>query len=231
VPKTPGFARSSSVDPGSFSSSLAGVCRYACSLPLSMRKKQGGSTPTIPTSGSARSNSGSSAPRTRRSESCSTRAGCAGSATVSPSTGSSATSSASPSRARCRCAQLVPHDATPRETRADHHSHAVCVEHGDAFIGETAARDVERNVVGPHRFEVLAGVSHGISEQAPELLSALLLDQPAARLLLPWDSSLRCRGATGGVGCVRSGLLRSCSPAVRESADCALPDESTQNLN
>jgi hypothetical protein len=97
------------------------------------------------------------------------------------------------------------------------------VEHGDAFIGETAARDVER-IVGPHRFEVLAGVSHEISEQAPELLSALLLDQPAARLLLPGDNSLRCRGATGGVGCVRSGLLRSCSPAVRESADCALPD-------
>jgi hypothetical protein len=38
------------------------------------------------------------------------------------------------------------------------------VEHGDAFIGETAARDVERNVVGLHRFEVLAGVSHEISE-------------------------------------------------------------------
>jgi hypothetical protein len=79
------------------------------------------------------------------------------------------------------------------------------VEHGDAFIGETAARDVERNVVGPHRFEVLAGVSHGISEQAPELLSALLLDQPAARLLLPGNNSLRCRGATGGVGCLEPG--------------------------
>jgi hypothetical protein len=101
------------------------------------------------------------------------------------------------------------------------------VEHGDAFIGETAARDVERNVVGPHRFEVLAGVSHGISEQAPELLSALLLDQPAACLLLPGNNSLRCGGATGGVGCVWSGGLRSCSAAVRESADCALPDEST----
>jgi hypothetical protein len=79
------------------------------------------------------------------------------------------------------------------------------VEHGDAFIGETAARDVERNVVGPHRFEVLAGVSHGISEQAPELLSALLLDQLAACLLLPGNNSFRCGGATGGVGCLEPG--------------------------
>jgi hypothetical protein len=112
-------------------------CRYRCGSSSAGQRRRS-------TSGSARSNSGSSAPRTRRSESCSTRAGCAGSATVSPSTGSSATSSASPTRARCRGAQLVPHEATPRETRADHHSHAVCVEHGDAFIGETAARDVER---------------------------------------------------------------------------------------
>jgi hypothetical protein len=112
-------------------------CRYRCGSSSAGQRRRS-------TSGSARSNSGSSAPRTRRSESCSTTAGCAGSATVSPSTGSSATSSASPTRARCRGAQLVPHEATPRETRADHHSHAVCVEHGDAFIGETAARDVER---------------------------------------------------------------------------------------
>jgi hypothetical protein len=105
------------------------------------------------------------------------------------------------------------------------------VEHGDAFIGERAARDVERNVVGPHRFEVLAGVSHGISEQAPELLSALLLDQPAARLLLPGNNSLRCRGATGGVGCVWSRAAALVFPAVRESADRALPHKSAQNLN
>jgi hypothetical protein len=187
-----------------WSSSLAGVCRYACSLPLSMRKKQCGSTRTIPTSGSVRSNSGSSAPRTGRSESCSTRAVCAGSATVSPSTGSSATSSASPTRARCRGAQLVPHEATPRETRADHHSHAVCGAWRCLHRRDGGARR-RAHVVGPHRFEVLAGVSHGISEQAPELLSALLLDQPAARLLLPGNSSLRCRGATGGVGCLEPG--------------------------
>jgi pimeloyl-ACP methyl ester carboxylesterase len=47
---------------------------------------------------------------------------------------------------------------------------------GDAFIGETAARAAERHVAGPYRFEVLEGVSHWISEEAPERLSALLLE-------------------------------------------------------
>jgi len=47
---------------------------------------------------------------------------------------------------------------------------------GDAFIGETAARAVERHVAGPYRFEVLEGVSHWISEEAPERLSALLIE-------------------------------------------------------
>lgn len=51
---------------------------------------------------------------------------------------------------------------------------------GDAYIGETAARGAERHVAGPYRFEVLAGVSHWISEEAPERLSALLLDHLAA---------------------------------------------------
>jgi pimeloyl-ACP methyl ester carboxylesterase len=51
---------------------------------------------------------------------------------------------------------------------------------GDAFIGETAARSVELHVTGPYRFEVLDGVSHWISEEAPERLSALLLDHLAA---------------------------------------------------
>ena len=51
---------------------------------------------------------------------------------------------------------------------------------GDAFIGEAAARGVARYVEGPYRFEVLDGVSHWISEEAPEQLSALLLDHLAA---------------------------------------------------
>jgi pimeloyl-ACP methyl ester carboxylesterase len=51
---------------------------------------------------------------------------------------------------------------------------------GDAFIGESAARGVEQHVAGPYRFEVLHGVSHWISEEAPERLSALLLDHLAA---------------------------------------------------
>jgi pimeloyl-ACP methyl ester carboxylesterase len=51
---------------------------------------------------------------------------------------------------------------------------------GDAFIGERAARGVERHVAGPYRFEVLAGVSHWISEEVPERLSALLLEHLAA---------------------------------------------------
>jgi pimeloyl-ACP methyl ester carboxylesterase len=50
---------------------------------------------------------------------------------------------------------------------------------GDAYIGETAARDVERHVNGPYRFEVLSGVSHWITEEAPERFSALLLDHLA----------------------------------------------------
>ena len=50
----------------------------------------------------------------------------------------------------------------------------------DPYIGETAARGAERHVTGPYRFEVLDGVSHWISEEAPERLSALLLDHLAA---------------------------------------------------
>jgi pimeloyl-ACP methyl ester carboxylesterase len=51
---------------------------------------------------------------------------------------------------------------------------------GDAFIGEAAARGVAQYVEGPYRFEVLDGISHWISEEAPERLAALLLDQLAA---------------------------------------------------
>lgn len=47
---------------------------------------------------------------------------------------------------------------------------------GDAFIGETAACAVERHVAGPYRFEVLEGFSHWITEEAPERLSALLIE-------------------------------------------------------
>lgn len=50
----------------------------------------------------------------------------------------------------------------------------------DAFIGETAARGVADLVEGPYRFEVLEGVSHWISEEAPERLDALLLEHLAA---------------------------------------------------
>jgi pimeloyl-ACP methyl ester carboxylesterase len=49
----------------------------------------------------------------------------------------------------------------------------------DPFIGETAARGAARYATGPYRFEVLDGVSHWISEEAPEQLSALLLDHLA----------------------------------------------------
>jgi pimeloyl-ACP methyl ester carboxylesterase len=51
---------------------------------------------------------------------------------------------------------------------------------GDAFIGETAARAAAHHVAGPYRFEILDGVSHWISEQAPERLSALLLEHLGA---------------------------------------------------
>jgi pimeloyl-ACP methyl ester carboxylesterase len=47
------------------------------------------------------------------------------------------------------------------------------------FIGETAARNAERQVTGPYRFEVLEGVSHWVTEEAPSELSALLLDHLA----------------------------------------------------
>ena len=50
----------------------------------------------------------------------------------------------------------------------------------DVAIGETAARATEQHVEGPYRFEVLSGVSHWISEEVPERLSALLLEHLAA---------------------------------------------------
>jgi pimeloyl-ACP methyl ester carboxylesterase len=45
---------------------------------------------------------------------------------------------------------------------------------------ERIDRYVERHVQGPYRFEIVPGVSHWISEEAPERLSALLLAHLAA---------------------------------------------------
>jgi pimeloyl-ACP methyl ester carboxylesterase len=50
----------------------------------------------------------------------------------------------------------------------------------DAAVGEVAARAVEQHVSGPYRFEVLKGVSHWITEEAPNELSALLVEHLAA---------------------------------------------------
>jgi hypothetical protein len=113
--------------------------------------------------------------------------------------------------ARCRGVQLVPHDATPRETRADHHSHAVCVEHGDAFIGETAARDVERNVVGPHRFEVLAVSRTGSPSRR---LSCSRRSCSTSRRRVCYFPGITRSGAVAlqaALGVSGAGLLRSCS--------------------
>jgi pimeloyl-ACP methyl ester carboxylesterase len=46
---------------------------------------------------------------------------------------------------------------------------------GDEFIRPVAARAAERFVTAPYRFEVLDGVSHWISEEAPERLAALIV--------------------------------------------------------
>ena len=46
----------------------------------------------------------------------------------------------------------------------------------DAALGATAAHATGDHVAGPYRFEVLHGVSHWVPEQAPERLSALLLE-------------------------------------------------------
>jgi pimeloyl-ACP methyl ester carboxylesterase len=50
----------------------------------------------------------------------------------------------------------------------------------DAAIGEVAARAAEQHVEGPYRFEVLEGVSHWITEEAPQQMSKLLLEHLAA---------------------------------------------------
>src|SRR5262249_719153 len=46
---------------------------------------------------------------------------------------------------------------------------------GDEFIGPVAARAAERFVTAPYRFEVLDGVAHWISAEAPERRAALIV--------------------------------------------------------
>lgn len=46
----------------------------------------------------------------------------------------------------------------------------------DAALGPTAARATGEHVAGPYRFEVLAGVSHWVPEEAAGRLTALLLE-------------------------------------------------------
>jgi len=50
---------------------------------------------------------------------------------------------------------------------------------GDAALGRTAAEATAEYVAGRYRFEVLAGVSHWVLEEAPERLNALLLEHLA----------------------------------------------------
>ncbi|MFF8864109.1 alpha/beta fold hydrolase [Streptomyces sp. NPDC015139] len=47
---------------------------------------------------------------------------------------------------------------------------------GDSAFGPAAARETERWVEGPYRFETLRDVSHWVPEEAPEALNRLLLD-------------------------------------------------------
>ena len=51
---------------------------------------------------------------------------------------------------------------------------------GDRALGRTAAEATGKHVAGPYRLAVLPGVSHWVPEQAPEALSALLLEHLAA---------------------------------------------------
>lgn len=50
----------------------------------------------------------------------------------------------------------------------------------DVALGREAAEATAEQVDGPYRFEILEGVSHWISEQAPDRLNALLLDHLVA---------------------------------------------------
>lgn len=46
----------------------------------------------------------------------------------------------------------------------------------DATVGRAAAEATAQHVSGPYRFDVLTGVGHFLTDQAPERVSALLLD-------------------------------------------------------
>lgn len=50
----------------------------------------------------------------------------------------------------------------------------------DEALGRAGAERTAAHVSGPYRFEVLAGVSHWVPEQAPQALVALLLDHLAS---------------------------------------------------
>jgi pimeloyl-ACP methyl ester carboxylesterase len=47
---------------------------------------------------------------------------------------------------------------------------------GDASVGRSAAEWTAESVTGPFRFEVVPGVGHFVTDQAPELVTRLLLD-------------------------------------------------------
>ena len=46
----------------------------------------------------------------------------------------------------------------------------------DATVGRVAAEATAEFVTGPYRFEVLPGVGHFITDQAPERVNELLLE-------------------------------------------------------
>jgi len=52
---------------------------------------------------------------------------------------------------------------------------------GDVALAREGAEATARHVDGPYRFEVLAGVSHWIAEEVPEVLNRLLLEHLAAQ--------------------------------------------------
>jgi pimeloyl-ACP methyl ester carboxylesterase len=55
----------------------------------------------------------------------------------------------------------------------------------DATVGRAAAEATARYVSGPYRFEVLPGVGHFLTDQAPERVTALLLEHLGALAGIP----------------------------------------------
>ena len=51
----------------------------------------------------------------------------------------------------------------------------------DATVGRRAAEATAKYVTGPYRFEVLPGVGHFLTDQAPERVTELLLEHLASR--------------------------------------------------